>query len=59
MKDSSDLVVSDTSNCTKTLGVHWNTARDELYISNPQIEDSIPTKRVVAAADARLYDLLG
>ena len=58
-KDSSDLVISDASNCNKTLGVHWNTARDELYVSTPQIEDSIPTKRVVPSAAARLYDLLG
>ena len=47
----------------KVLGIHWNTALDQLVFSLDAIlEESVvvgPTKRVVISLIGRVYDLLG
>ena len=51
---SSDVVIStDPTNC-KTLGLHWNTETDVFHIAVPALTDSVPTKRSIASAAAKL-----
>ena len=52
-------VNAEPSTSPKALGVHWNSTADVLSISMPTVEDSEPTKRSIASAVARLYDVLG
>ena len=58
-KESEDLIVSDPTECAKTLGIHWRTASDQFFVAVPSLDDSPPTKRVVSSAIARFYDLMG
>ena len=45
---------------SKTLGVYWKTLTDTLHISVPLIDiQGSPTKREVASAAARVFDVLG
>ena len=53
------LTISDPSDLGKALGVHWDTQHDQLYLSIPELEDSQPTKRLLASGVARLYDVPG
>ena len=57
--EKEDLIISDPAENGKTLGVHWKTHRDLLHLSIPTIDNSTPTKRVIASAVACLYDILG
>lgn len=58
-KDDSSVSITPAS-CTKTLGVHWNTATDSFHISCPMLEDvGWPTKRQVASAVAKTFDVDG
>ena len=54
-----ELIVSDPSDCAKTLGIHWHTTEDLLFVAIPTLDDKAPTKRSVASSAARLYDVLG
>ena len=54
-----DLIICEPSKHGKTLGIHWDTKRDQLHISVPNLEDVPPTKRIIASAAPRLYDVLG
>ena len=54
-----ELIVSDSSDCAKTLGIHWHTTEDLLFVAIPILDDKVPTKRSVASSVARLYDILG
>ena len=40
-------------------GIHWHTTEDLLFVAIPTLDDNTPTKRSIASAAARLYDLLG
>ena len=54
-----ELIVSDSSDCAKTLGIHWHTTKDLLFVAIPTLDDKAPTKRSVASSAARLYGVLG
>ena len=43
----------------KTLGIHLNTQIDSFHVSAATMEDATPTKRTVASAAARLFDVMG
>ncbi len=48
------------SSSPKALGLHWDTTKDLLLISVPDVDDSAAvTKRTVASVSAGVYDLLG
>lgn len=54
------LKFNDDSDITKTLGLAWNPASDELLFSfSPNQVPAIPTKRSVLSTIARFYDPLG
>ena len=62
LRDSStqDLVITeDPADHGKALGIHWNTQADSFHIVTPAIEAGVPTKRAVASAAARVYNLMG
>ena len=62
LRDSStqDLVITEEpADHGKALGIHWNTQADSFHIVTPAIEAGVPTKRAVASAAARIYDLMG
>jgi len=53
-------IPSEQSRGAKTLGVYWDTVFDTLHVSVPSIElNKPPTKREVASAAARVFDVLG
>ena len=57
--DGSDPAMS-LSQCPKTLGVHWNTHSDMLYVCIPDLTHlQIPTKREVPSAVGKFFDVLG
>ena len=57
--EKEDFIILDPAEYGKALRFHWNTHRDLLYLLIPTIDDSTPTKRVIASTVARLYDVLG
>ena len=57
--DKQDPLIAKLSDFVKTLRVHWNTHRYLLYTSIPSVDDTRPTKRVIASGAARLFDVLG
>ena len=61
IKESGDLHISTSlTECSKALGFYWNTSTDTLHVSTPDLADSgTPTKRQVASAVARTFDVLG
>ena len=55
--ETADLPSPLTS--SKTLGMHWDIARDNLHVSTPTTESSVAiTKRLVASLSAKVYDAL-
>ena len=57
--DGSDLAVF-SSQCPKTLGVHWNTHSDMLYVCILDLTHlQIPTKREVSSAVGKFFDVHG
>ena len=57
---SPDIVIStDPIAYGKTLGLHWNTETDVFHFAVPALTDSVPTKRSIASAAAKLYDVMG
>ncbi len=61
LKELSDLhITSSPTDCSKTLGIHRNTSSDTLHVATPKLLESvIPTKRQIASAVARTFDVLG
>ena len=61
LKESGDLHISlDPTACSKELGIYWNTTSDTLHVATPTLTDTgTPTKRQVASAVARAFDVLG
>ncbi len=58
--ETEDLEITEPMSSAKTLGIHWSLRTDNLHISTPNIDPSIPTtKRLVASAAAKVYDILG
>ncbi len=58
--ETEDLEITELMSSAKTLGIHWSLRTDNLHISTPNIDPSIPTtKRLVASAAAKVYDILG
>lgn len=54
-----DIPADPTTN-GKCLGIPWNTSQDVFYVSTPSITaGQIPTKRLVASAAAKLFDVMG
>ncbi len=46
--------------CPKTLGLHWNTLKDDMYVSIPKIEyHGKLTKRQLVSNIAKVYDVMG
>ena len=46
--------------CHKALGIHWDTAKDNLHIATPKLDDSVtPTKNQVLSDIARTFDVRG
>ena len=46
--------------CPKTLGLHWDTRRDEMYVSIPTLEHNGElTKRQLVSHIAKIYDIMG
>ncbi len=57
--DNSELDISP-SDCPKTLGLHWNSKSDTLHVCTPPlIESDPPTKREVASAVGKTFDVMG
>ncbi len=57
--DNSNLVISP-SECPKTLGLHWNTSTDTLHVCTPSLEETqVPTKRQLASAVGKTFDIMG
>ncbi len=57
--DNSSLTIAP-SQCAKTLGVHWNTQTDTLHVFTPSLSHlKVPTKREVASAVGKTFDVLG
>ena len=61
LREASALVIpTRPEECSKTLGVHWDTASDTLHVSVPELTVTEQvTKRQVASAIARTFDVLG
>ena len=61
LKEAGDLhISSEPTACPKALGIYWNTTHDTLHVATPDLTDSgTPTKRQVASAVARTFDVLG
>ena len=58
-KDGSTLNVP-SGGCPKTLGLHWNTVSDSMHVHMPNLSClQVPTKRDVATAIGKTYDVLG
>ncbi len=54
------ILPTDSSLHGKCLGIHWDTFRDVLYVSLPTLSvDEVPTKRSVASAAAKVFDIMG
>ena len=57
--DNSNLTVTP-SDCPKTLGIHWNSSTDSLHVCTPTLSnDKAPTKRQLASAVGRTFDIIG
>ena len=50
--------ISDVE-CTKTLGLEWNTVTDTFQLTVPEISGSPLTKRVLVSNIAKVFDVLG
>lgn len=61
LRETSDLELpSSPSDCSKALGIHWDPRQDVLYVAVPTIPVFlVATRREVARAIARIYDVLG
>ena len=60
LREKTQLQLTDPSSHLKTLGVHWDTDQDVFYISVPNlVDESTPTKRQLASAVAKVFDVLG
>ena len=61
IKETGDLhIASDPTECSKALGIYWNTSTDTLHVATPDLADNgVPTKRQVTSAVARTFDILG
>ena len=61
LKEAGDLhISSEPTTCPKALGIYWNTTHDTLHVATLDLTDSgTPTKRQVASAVARTFDVLG
>lgn len=61
LRESSNLnLISQTSKNQKTLGVHWATVLDDLYISTPVVSPiSTVTKRQLVSVMSRIFDPMG
>ncbi len=54
------ILSTDSSLHGKYLGIHWDTFRDVFYVSLPTLSvDEVPTKRFVASAAAKVFDIMG
>ncbi len=54
------ILPTDSSLHGKCLGIHWDTFRDVFYVSLPTLSvDEVPTKRSVASAAAKVFDIMG
>ena len=51
-------VISDVE-CTKTLGLEWNTVADTFLLTVPEISGSQLTKRVLVSNITKIFDVLG
>ena len=60
-RDSQDTVIlSDSSQCTKTLGVEWNTSTDHFRVKVTELPPiECMTKRSLVSEVARMFDALG
>ena len=48
------------SDCPKTIGIHWNSSTDSLHVCTPTLSnDKAPTKRQLASAVGRMFDIMG
>ena len=53
-------IPTDLSFHGKCLGIHWDTTQDVFYVSVPTLStDQTPTKRSVASAAAKIFDVMG
>lgn len=44
----------------KTLGIHWDTVKDTLHVSIPEVNlDQTPMKHLVVSQAAKIFDVLG
>ena len=61
LKEAGNLhLTTNPIECPKALGMYWNTAKDTLHVATPELkEEGAPTKRQVASAVARTFDVLG
>lgn len=61
LREMSDLHLSpEPGNALKTLGIHWSTEQDCLFVATPDVSTQLPaTKRSVASVVARIFDPLG
>ena len=53
------VIAADPTVYGKTLVIHWNTQTDSFHVAAPTMEDATPTKRTVASAVARLFNVMG
>ena len=52
--------ISPPAECHKTLGLHWDTKKDNFHVSTPRLTaEDHPTKRKIASDVARTFDLMG
>lgn len=61
LRESSDLtiVAATPGDCSKALGLHWSTTDDTLHVATPVLTKQPATKRLVASAVARIFDVMG
>ena len=58
-KEKTVNIPTDLSFHGKCLGIHWDTTQDVFYISIPTVStDQTPTKRSVASAAAKIFDVM-
>ena len=59
-KEKTVNIPTDLSFHGKCLGIHWDTTQDVFYVSVPILStDQTPTKRSVASAAAKIFDVMG
>ena len=55
-----DINLLTPSRCHKTLGIHWDTNTDNMFVSTPTLDDDrTATKRQISSDLARTYDVMG